>query len=62
MKIIKMRHLIEPRYRIYVKGYGFLYFAKDMGKSVSNKYGQKLLDNAKKSTIDAIRTASKRAI
>ena len=62
MKIIKMRHLIEPRYRIYVKGYGFLYFAKDMGKSVSNKYGQKLLDSAKKSTIDAIRTASKRAI
>ena len=57
-----MRHLIEPRYRIYVKGYGFLYFAKDMGKSVSNKYGQKLLDSAKKSTIDAIRTASKRAI
>ena len=62
MKIIKIRHLIEPRYRIYVKGYGFLYFAKDMGKSVSNKYGQKLLDSAKKSTIDAIRTASKRAI
>ena len=62
MKIIKMRHLIEPRYRICVKGYGFLYFAKDMGKSVSNKYGQKLLDSAKKSTIDAIRTASKRAI
>ena len=62
MKIIKMRHLIEPRFRIYVKGYGFLYFAKDMGKSVSNKYGQKLLDNAKKSTIDAIITASKRAI
>ena len=57
-----MRHLIEPRYRIYVKGYGFLYFAKDMGKSVSNKYGQKLLDSAKMSTIDAIRTASKRAI
>ena len=62
MKIIKMRHLIEPRYRIYVKGYGFLYFAKDMGKSVSNKYGQKLLDSAKMSTIDAIRTSSKRAI
>ena len=62
MKIIKMRHLIEPRYRIYVKGYGFLYFAKDMGKSVSNKYGQKLLDSAKMSTIYAIRTASKRAI
>ena len=33
-----------------------------MGKSVSNKYGQKLLDSAKKSTADAIKTASKRAI
>ena len=33
-----------------------------MGKNLSNKYGQKLLDSAKKSTTDAIRTASKRAI
>ena len=62
MKIIKMRYSIEPRDRIYVKGYGFLSFAKNMGKSLSNKYGQKLLDSAKKSTKDAIKTASKRAI
>ena len=48
--------------RIYVKGYGLLYFAKNMGKNLSNKYGQKLLDSAKKSTTDAIKTASKRAI
>ena len=33
-----------------------------MGKSSSSKYGQKLLDSAKKSTTDAIKTASKRAI
>ena len=33
-----------------------------MGKSSSNKHGQKLLDSAKKSTTDAIKTASKRAI
>ena len=33
-----------------------------MGKSLSNKYGKKLLDTAKKSTTDAIKTASKRAI
>ena len=33
-----------------------------MGKSLSNKYSQKLLDNAKKSTTDAIKTASKIAI
>ena len=47
---------------MYVKGYGFLSFAKNVGKSLSNKYGQKLLDSAKKSTTDAIKTASKRAI
>ena len=62
MKIIKMRYSIEPRDRIYVKGYGFLSFAKNMGKSLSNKYGQKLLDNAKKAKTDAIKTESKRAI
>ena len=59
---IKMRYSIKPRNRIYVKGYGFLSFAKNTGKSVSNKYGQKLFDSFKKSTVDAIKTASKRAI
>ena len=62
MNIIKMRYLIEPRDRIYVKGYGFLSFAKNIGKNLSNKYGQKIIDTAKKSTTDAIKTASKRAI
>ena len=57
-----MRYSIEPRDRIYVKGYGFLSFAKNMGKSLSSKYGQKPLDSAKKSTTDAIKTTSKRAI
>ena len=33
-----------------------------MGKSLSNKYGQKLPGSAKKSTTDAIKSASKRAI
>ena len=33
-----------------------------MGKSLSNKYGQNFFDSAKKSTTDAIKTASKRAI
>ena len=57
-----MRYSIEPRDKIYVKGYGFLSFGKDMGKCLSNKYGQKFIDSAKKSTTDAIKTASKRAI
>ena len=57
-----MRYSIKPKDRIYVKGYGFLSFAKKMGESLSNKYGQKLFDSAKKSKTDAIKTASKKAI
>ena len=45
-----------------MKGYGLLPFAKNIGKGLSNKYGQKLLDTAKKSTTGTIKTASKRAI
>ena len=33
---IKMR--IEPRDRIYVKGYEYLCFPKSMSKNISNKY------------------------
>ena len=55
---IKMRYSIEPRDRVYVKGYGFMSFARSM----SNKYGKKLVDAATKSATDAIKTASKRAI
>ena len=57
-----MRNSIEPRGRKYVKGYGFLSFARNMGKSLSNKYGQNLFDSAKKSFTDAIKTASKSVI
>ena len=57
-----MRYQIEPRDRIYVKGYRLLPFTKNMVKNASNKLGQKLLDSAKKSTTDTIKLASKRAI
>ena len=64
-----MRYSIEPRERRYVKGYGFLSFARNIGthaakvaKNMSNKYSQKLVDSAKKSATDAIKTASKKAI
>ena len=57
-----MKYSIEPRDRIYVKGYGFSSFTKNIGKSLRNKCGQKLLYRAKKSTADAIKTASKRPI
>ena len=53
-----MRYSLEPRDRVYVKGYGFMSFARSM----SNKYGKKLVKTAKKSATDAIQTASKRAI
>ena len=45
MKIarIKMRYSIEPKDRIYVNGYEFLSFTKNMGKSLSNKYGLNFL-------------------
>ena len=52
-----------------IKGYGFLSFAKNfrihtskVAKNMNNKYSQKLLDSAKKSATDAIKTTSKRAI
>ena len=62
MKIKEMTYSTEPRGRIYVKGYAFLSFPKNMGKGLSKKYGQKILDSAKKPTPDAIKTASGRAI
>ena len=53
-----MRYSIQPRDRVYVKGYGFMSFAR----SISNKYGKKLVDTAEKSARDAIKTTSIRAI
>ena len=53
-----MRYSIEPRDRTSVKGYGFLSFAKNMGKN----FKAINMIKAKKSTTDAIKAASKRAI
>ena len=53
-----MRYSLDPRDRIYVKGYRFMSFARSM----SNKYGKKLVDTAKISATGAAKTASKRAI
>ena len=57
-----MRYSVEPKYRIYVRRKEFLSFAKCMGRNLSDKCSQKLLDSATKSTTDAIKTASNRAI
>ena len=59
MKILKMRYSIEPR--DMWKNIDF-YLSPKTDKNLSNIYGQKLLDSPKKSTMDAIKTPSKRAI
>ena len=53
-----MRYSTETRFRKYVKGYGFLSFARKFG----NKYGKKIMDTATKTEIDAAKTASKRVV
>ena len=62
MYIINVRYSIESRDRRYVKGYGFLSFVKNIGKNISNNYRPKLVDSAKKSATDAIKTASESPI
>ena len=57
-----MRYSIELKDRVYVKGYGFLSFAKNISKNLTNKYSQNVLDTAKNTMTDTIKTASKRAI
>ena len=48
----------EPRTRYYIKGDGFFSF----GRNLSNKYGKKLLDTAKKTGLGALKTASKKIV
>ena len=50
-----MRYWTETKYGKYVKGYGFLSFARQLG----NKYGKKLMDTATKTGMAAAKTASK---
>ena len=65
-----MCYLVQPRDRIFVKGYGFFSFAKNIGenigtntsKNLNGKYNQKLLDHAKQSASYALKTTSKRLI
>ena len=54
-----MRHSIEPRDRRYVKDYGILSFTENICKNIINKYSHKLVNSAKKSATDAIKTVSK---
>ena len=49
-----MKYSTESKYREYVKGYGFLSFARRF----RDKYGKKLMDNATKTGIGAAKTAA----
>ena len=54
-----MRYSIKPRKRRYVKRYVFLSFAKNIGRNISNKYDQNLVDSAKKFITDSFKIAVK---
>ena len=62
-----MCYSVQPTDRVFVKGYGFLSFVKNMSKNIdkiisksfSGKYCQKLFDLAKQWATDAFKTASK---
>ena len=60
-----MRYSIEPRERRYVKGYGFMYFARnfndkyskflmDLSKTFAKTAGKKILKKTAKATGDLI--------
>ena len=53
-----MRYSTEPKYRKYVKGYGFLSFAKNFG----DEYGKKIMDTATKAGINAAKLTSKSVV
>ena len=53
-----MRYSIQPKFRKYVKGNGFLLFAR----KCDDKYGKKFIDTATKTGTDAAKTALKRVV
>ena len=72
-----MRYSLEPRYRKYVQGQGFMSFAKnignkygrktsdksiDVGKKYGKKYGNKLLDNSISAGKDFAKIAGKKVL
>ena len=72
-----MRYSLEPRYRRYVQGQGFMPFAKnignkygrkifdkniDVGKKMSNKYGRKILDKSMDAGKDFAKIAGKKVL
>ena len=72
-----MRYSLEPRYRKYVQGQGFMSFARNIGnkygkklfdksidvsKKYGKKYGNKLLDNSISAGKDFAKIAGKKVL
>ena len=69
-----MRYSLEPTYKKYVQGYGFLSFARKFGdkygkklintatKVGTSKYGKKIIDATKKQGSEFAKTAAKRIV
>ena len=72
-----MRYSLEPHYRRYVQGQGFMSFARnignkygkklfdksiDVGKSMNKKYGKKMLDNSLSAGKDVAKIAGKKVL
>ena len=62
-----MRYSFQPRDQLFLKGYGFLSLAKNMGKNigkniiknVSGTWSQEFLDHAKKYATDPLKISSR---
>ena len=72
-----MKYSLEPHYRRYVQGQGFMSFARnignkygrkifdkslDVGKSMKKKYGKKILDNSLSAGKDFAKIAGKKVL
>ena len=72
-----MKYSLEPRYRRYVQGQGFMSFARnigkkygkkifdksiDVGKSMKKRYGKKILDNSLSAGKDFAKIAGKKVL
>ena len=67
LSLAMRRYSVPLRDQIFVKGYGFLSFARNIGKNIGEYISKslsskKLLNYAKQSATDALKTASKGAI
>ena len=64
------RYFVQSRDRLFGKVYGLFSFVKNMGKNIgkdvrknlSGKYSQKLLNHAKTSLADVLKTSSERVL